>query len=288
MIDRILYLFSEGIRGLLRTKITAIATIITIGITSSFVMISAQFGENLSQFVDIVRNQYELQIFFKENVDETKALNIISKLNELEEINSSRLITKDEAAKIFENEFGENIFDILNYNPLPYGSVVEISPDKNNSLDVNLLSKRILNINGVDEVRFQGKLISVIERYYRFFFIFLTITSSLILFATIILISNTIRLTIYARKDLIKVLKLAGATNNFIKIPFLLEGIIEGILGSIIASLLSFSTFELVNYFLSNFSNYSLDWSFQLNLILFSTIIFFSWIGSIRAVKKFL
>lgn len=288
MIDRILYLFSEGIRGLLRTKITAIATIITIGITSSFVMISAQFGENLSQFVDIVRNQYELQIFFKENVDETKALNIISKLNELEEINSSRLITKDEAAKIFENEFGENIFDILNYNPLPYGSVVEISPDKNNSLDVNLLSKRILNINGVDEVRFQGKLISVIERYYRFFFIFLTITSSLILFATIILISNTIRLTIYARKDLIKVLKLAGATNNFIKIPFILEGIFEGILGSIIASLISFSTFELVNYFLSNFSNYTLDWSFQLNLILFSTIIFFSWIGSIRAVKKFL
>lgn len=288
MIDRILYLFSEGIRGLLRTKITAIATIITIGITSSFVMISAQFGENLSQFVDIVRNQYELQIFFKENVDETKALNIISKLNQLEEINSSRLITKDEAAKIFENEFGENIFDILNYNPLPYGSVVEISPDKNNSLDVNLLSKKILNINGVDEVRFQGKLISVIERYYRFFFIFLTITSSLILFATIILISNTIRLTIYARKDLIKVLKLAGATNNFIKIPFILEGIFEGILGSIIASLISFSTFELVNYFLSNFSNYTLDWSFQLNLILFSTIIFFSWIGSIRAVKKFL
>ena len=80
MIDRILYLLSEGIRGLLRTKITAIATIITIGITSSFVMISAQFGENLSQFVDIVRNQYELQIFFKENVDETKALNIISNI----------------------------------------------------------------------------------------------------------------------------------------------------------------------------------------------------------------
>ena len=288
MIDRILYLLSEGIRGLLRTKITAIATIITIGITSSFVMISAQFGENLSQFVDIVRNQYELQIFFKENVDETKALNIISKLNELEEINSSRLITKDEAAKIFENEFEKNIFDILNYNPLPYGSVVEISPDKNNSIDVNLLSKKILNIDGVDEVRFQGKLISVIERYYRFFFIFLTITSSLILFATIILISNTIRLTIYARKDLIKVLKLAGATNNFIKVPFLLEGIFEGILGSIIASLISFSTFELVNYFLSNFSNYTLDWSFQLNLILFFTIIFFSWIGSIRAVKKFL
>ena len=89
MIDRILYLLSEGIRGLLRTKITAIATIITIGITSSFVMISAQFGENLSQFVDIVRNQYELQIFFKENVDEIKALEIINELNAFEEINST-------------------------------------------------------------------------------------------------------------------------------------------------------------------------------------------------------
>ena len=64
MIDRVLYLFSEGIRGVLRTKITAIATIITIGITSSFVMITAQFGENISKFVEIVRGQYELQIFF--------------------------------------------------------------------------------------------------------------------------------------------------------------------------------------------------------------------------------
>jgi len=288
MIDRVLYLFSEGIRGLLRTKITAIATIITIGITSSFVMITAQFGENISKFVEIVRGQYELQIFFKENVDEIKALEIINELNAFEEINSTKLITKDQAAKIFEDEFGENIFDVLDYNPLPYGSVVEISPHNDNSFNVSLLSGKILNIDGVDEVRYQGRLISLVERYYRFFYIFLTLISCLILFATIILISNTIRLTIFARKDLIKVLKLSGATNNFIKLPFLLEGIFEGILGSIIASLISFLSFETINYFLSIFSNYTFSWSFNLNLILVFTIIFFSWIGSVRAVKKFI
>ena len=220
MIDRVLYLFSEGIRGVLRTKITAIATIITIGITSSFVMITAQFGENISKFVEIVRDQYELQIFFKENVDEIKALEIINELNAFEEINSTRLITKDQAAKIFEDEFGENIFDVLDYNPLPYGSIVEISPRNDNSFNISLLSGKILNNDGVDEVRYQGRLISLVERYYRFFYIFLTLISCLILFATIILISNTIRLTIFARKDLIKVLKLSGATNNFIKLPF--------------------------------------------------------------------
>ena len=288
MIDKILYLFSEGIRSLLRNKITTIATIIAIGITSSFVMITAQLGENISKFVQVVRDQYEFQIFFDENINEDEANEINLLLNTFDNVKSTRLISKEEAAKIFNKEFGENIFEILDYNPLPFASVIEISSPLDNSLDINYLSRKIKKIKGVDEVRFQGRLISFIERYYESSFIFLTILSSAILFATVIIISNTIRLTIFARRDLIRILKLVGATNNFIKFPFILEGIIEGIFGSLIASLISYLTFQAINYFLLIFSEYELEWSFGLNFLLVLTIIFFSWIGSIRAVKKFL
>jgi len=288
VIDKISYLFSEGIRSLLRNKITTIATIIAIGITSSFVMITAQFGENISKFVQVVRDQYEFQIFFDENINEEEANEINLILNSFEDIKSTRLISKEEAAKIFKEEFGENIFEILSYNPLPLSSVIEISPPLDNSLDINFLSRKIKKIKGVDEVRFQGRLISFIEKYYELSFIFLTILTSTILFATVIIISNTIRLTIFARKDLIRILKLVGATNNFIKFPFILEGIIEGIFGSLIASLISYLTFQTINYFLLIFSENVLEWSFGLNFLLVLTIIFFSWIGSIRAVKKFL
>ena len=192
MIDKILYLFSEGIRSLLRNKITTIATIIAIGITSSFVMITAQLGENISKFVQVVSDQYEFQIFFDENINEDEANEINLLLNTFDNVKSTRLISKEEAAKIFNKEFGENIFEILDYNPLPFASVIEISSPLDNSLDINYLSRKIKKIKGVDEVRFQGRLISFIERYYESSFIFLTILSSAILFATVIIISNTI------------------------------------------------------------------------------------------------
>ena len=288
MIDRFLYLVSEGIRSLWRTKTTALATISTIGIAASFVVFSAVVGENISGIIQIARGQYEFQVFFSEDVDNIRAAELVDQIGAIEGIKSASLITKEEAADIFQREFGENIFDLLEENPLPPGSVLKLQQPKDGRIDVNPIIKQIELVEGVDEVRYQGRLISLIERYYEGFFAAVTALAAAILFGTVILISNTIRLSIYARQDLIRILKLVGATDRFVRFPFMIEGILEGFFGSLVAAAVSYGFVEGSNYFLSLFTQYRLVWQFQIVALLVGVIVFFSFVGSMRAVRKFL
>ena len=288
MIDRFLYLVSEGIRSLWRTKTTALATISAIGIAASFVVFSAVVGENISGIIQIARGQYEFQVFFSKDVDNIRAAELVDQIGAIEGIKFASLITKEEAADIFQREFGENIFDLLEGNPLPAGSVLKLQQPKDGRIDVNPIIKQIELVEGVDEVRYQGRLISLIERYYEGFFAAVTALAAAILFGTVILISNTIRLSIYARRDLIRILKLVGATDRFVRFPFMIEGILEGFFGSLIAATVSYGFVEGSNYFLSLFTQYRLVWQFQIVALLVGVIVFFSFVGSMRAVRKFL
>ena len=288
MIDRFLYLVSEGIRSFWRTKTTALATISAIGIAASFVVFSAVVGENISGIIQIARGQYEFQVFFSEDVDNIRAAELVDQIGAIEGIKSASLITEEEAADIFQREFGENIFDLLEENPLPPGSVLKLQQPKDGRIDVNPIIKQIELVEGVDEVRYQGRLISLIERYYEGFFAAVTALAAAILFGTVILISNTIRLSIYARRDLIRILKLVGATDRFVRFPFMIEGILEGFFGSLIAATVSYGFVEGSNYFLSLFTQYRLVWQFQIVALLVGVIVFFSFVGSMRAVRKFL
>ena len=288
MIDRFLYLVSEGIRSLWRTKTTALATISAIGIAASFVVFSAVVGENISGIIQIARGQYEFQVFFSEDVDNIRAAELVDQIGAIEGIKSASLITKEEAANIFQREFGENIFDLLEENPLPPGSVLKLKQPKDGRIDVNPIIKQIELVEGVDEVRYQGRLISLIERYYEGFFAAVTALAAAILFGTVILISNTIRLSIYARRDFIRILKLVGATDRFVRFPFMIEGILEGFFGSLVAAAVSYGFVKGSNYFLSLFTQYRLVWQFQIVALLVGVIVFFSFVGSMRAVRKFL
>jgi len=288
MIDRFLYLVSEGIRSLWRTKTTALATISAIGIAASFVVFSAVVGENISGIIQIARGQYEFQVFFSEDVDNIRAAELVDQIGAIEGIKFASLITKEEAADIFQREFGENIFDLLEENPLPPGSVLKLRQPKDGRIDVNPIIKQIELVEGVDEVRYQGRLISLIERYYEGFFAAVTALAATILFGTVVLISNTIRLSIYARRDFIRILKLVGATDRFVRFPFMIEGILEGFFGSLLAAAVSYGFVEGSNYFLSLFTQYRLVWQFQMVALLVGVIVFFSFVGSMRAVRKFL
>ena len=288
MIDRFLYLVSEGIRSLWRTKTTALATISAIGIAASFVVFSAVVGENISGIIQIARGQYEFQVFFSEDVDNIRAAELVDQIGAIEGIKFASLITKEEAADIFQREFGENIFDLLEENPLPPGSVLKLQQPKDGRIDVNPIIKQIELVEGVDEVRYQGRLISLIERYYGGFFAAVTALAATILFGTVVLISNTIRLSIYARRDFIRILKLVGATDRFVRFPFMIEGILEGFFGSLVAAAVSYGFVEGSNYFLSLFTQYRLVWQFQMVALLVGVIVFFSFVGSMRAVRKFL
>ena len=190
--------------------------------------------------------------------------------------------------RIFKNQFGEDVIEMLGYNPLPSSAVVNIIKEGFEKINIAPLIEKINSINGVDSVHYQGRLINRIEKIYQLFLQGLKIAIVLIIIFSIIIISNTIKLTIYSRKDLIKTLDLIGATKFFIKVPFILEGILQSFIGAVLAVSLIFGLMKLGNNYLTQVSSIEIIWNFYFGIILFTLSILIGFIGSYRAVSKFL
>lgn len=288
MTDKLWYLIGEGFRSLWRAKLSAFASVTAIGVALSFVGFGSLVGKNFSRLIEVARSRYSLEVFFTPDLTDSQANEITQKIATIPRVRSATLVTKQEAAEIFEKEFGENIFDLLSENPLPAGCVVRLEEKGDEPIDVAAIIDRIKMQGSVDEVRYEGRLISIIERYYRGLFALITGLAVLVLLGTVVLVYNTIRLSIYSRKDLIRILKLVGATNRFIRFPFIIEGILEGLLGALLATGLVYGFVEGSNYLLSLFTRYRLTWDVEVAGYMVAVVVVFSMLGSTRAVRKFL
>ena len=149
--------------------------------------------------------------------------------------------------------------------------------------------KRLEMLPVVDEIKYQSGLISRIESYYQRFSQIAILCFILSLAISIFVISNTIRLTIFSRKNLIVSFQLIGATRSFVRFPFIVEGLFHGFFGSMLSA--------IALYFLIDYGNTVIDdiISFKINFdpyLLSATLIFIgimiSTIGSIRATSKYI
>ena len=190
--------------------------------------------------------------------------------------------------RIFKDQFGEDVVKMLGYNPLPGSAVVNINKDSFEQVNLEPLIEEIQSLNGVDIVRYQGRLINRLERFYQMMINLLKISTGVILLVSIVVISNTIKLTIYTCRELIKTLQLLGATKIFIKVPFILEGIFQSIIGASLAFFTIFGLMKAGNHYLPQLVTLriQLDLYFGIGLLIISVVIGF--IGSYRAVSKFL
>jgi cell division transport system permease protein len=141
---------------------------------------------------------------------------------------------------------------------------------------------------GVDEVVYQGRLIEKIENFFQRFLKVLAIAAVIILFITVIIISNTIKLSVYAKRDLIRALKLIGATNTFVKLPFMIEAIIQSLIGSVLAILVLYAGIRAGNIYLERFTTFEVDPAllYLLGLILIGIII--TSMGGYRATRRYI
>ena len=141
--DTFSYLISEGFRSLWRTKVNAVISIIVIGVTMSFVGFGGVIGQEFNRLIETARSKYKLEVFFSPLLTDGEANLKIQEISQLPFVLSAKLITKQEAAEIFEEEFGENIFDLLLENPLPSSCVVKIKSAGSEKLDINPMIEKI-------------------------------------------------------------------------------------------------------------------------------------------------
>ena len=287
MIDKFLYLISEGLKNVWRHKMTTFTAVFSLFLALYFVGLLATAGENTKSILQYLRSKYKIEVFFKQNIDLKAAKEVSDLILEIKGVRSSTVINKDDAVRIFKDQFGEDILGILGYNPLPVSAVVNLKRNSEEVLDATPIVNKIKKMNGVEEVRYQGHLIKKIERTYARVMKIFPWVALVFISVAVLVIYNTVKLSIFSRKDLINSLKLIGATRLFIQMPFIFEGLIDGIIATIVSVPLIIGTINGVNYVINNFTSWNVELTIAPVLFLWLTLLsgIISVLGSYRAVS---
>ena len=288
MLDRLLFLFAEGFRNLLRHKLTVFAAIFSVFMTMIIIGSLLIIGKNTNKLIYYLRSKYKIEVFFDSDISKRDAVNLVEDIGSIKGVRNTTFIDKENATRILEKQFGENILDYIDRNPLPMSCVVNVNRTGDFELDIFPIVKKINALDGVDNVEHQGKLIQRIENYHNRFTKLFFISSIIIIAITISIIYNTIKLTIYAKKDLIQDLHIIGATNTFVKVPFLIEGVLQGLIGSVIAFTFLSIALKIGNSLLSQFVSISIRMDPAAASVMLLIGILISFIGSFLSVSRFL
>ena len=233
--DKFLYLISEGLKNVWRHKMATFTAVFSLFLALYFVGLLATAGENTRSILQYLRSKYKIEVFFKQNVDLKSAKKVSDLILEVKGVRSSTVINKDDAVRIFKDQFGEDILGVLGYNPLPISVVVNLKRNSEEMLKIAPVVSEIKKMKGVQEVRYQGHLIKKIERTYARFMQFFPGVAILFITVAVLVIYNTVKLSVYSRKQLITTLEMIGATRTFIKMPFIFEGLFIAFMSSAIA-----------------------------------------------------
>jgi cell division transport system permease protein len=286
--SKIIYLFHEGIRNLWRHKLTAITAIgsvfFSLLIIGTFIIVH----QNSHQLIDYIRSKYKIEVFFEDQVTTQDAQLIVDQIKELDGVQSIGLVTKDDALKIYQDQFNENLIDILGYNPLPNSAIINIEKHGNSEVDVEPLIINLERIDNIDEVVYEGTLIRRVEYFYNMTVKIISYIALGLLVITIIVISNTIKLSVYAKQDLIHNLKSIGATKRFIRTPFIIEGILEGIIGAILAITVLYIAVKSGSAYISDIISINIAFDNVGIIWLLVIAIFIGLLGSYRGIRVLL
>ena len=285
--DKFLYLISEGLKNVWRHKMTTFTAVFSLFLALYFVGLLATAGENTRSILQYLRSKYKIEVFFKQNVDLKSAKKVSDLILEVKGVRSSTVINKDDAVRIFKDQFGEDILGVLGYNPLPISAVVNLKRNSEEMLKIAPVVSEIKKMKGVQEVRYQGHLIKKIERTYARFMQLFPGVAILFITVAVLVIYNTVKLSIFSRKELIDSLKLIGATKLFIQMPFIFEGLIDGVLATLISIPLIMGTVGGTNYMIDNFTSWNIELTVAPILFIWLTLLsgIISVLGSYRAVS---
>lgn len=211
----------------------------------------------ISSFTLIALNSEKIINDFKENIpvvvfikDQRNKIEL-SKFEKNIEINKSIkkfvFVSKNDAANKLSEEIGEDFIDYLGYNPLYDSYDIFFTSDNVNNLFIDQLVEEFKNESFVEEVTYDAPLIDLINKNILILKQWSLIIGSIFLFISIILMNNTIRLSVYSNRLNIKTMQLVGATKFFIKKPFIITHIKHGVLSSIISSVLLVSILYYLN-----------------------------------------
>ncbi len=243
-------------------------------------------ARNLSEYV---KENIGFSVILEEDIKEVDIIRIQKNLDTTAYVKSTRYITKEKAASELEEMLGEDFISFLGYNPLLPSIEVNLFAAYANPDSILMIEKDIEQFSHVKEVYYQKSLVHLVNENIKKISMILIIFSLMLFLISISLINNTIRLSVYARRFIIKTMQLVGATNSFIRKPFLLKSAIHGFYAALFANALMVGVIYMARKeFTDLFGFHDLQ---TIGLLFISVILLgitLNWLSTFFAVSRFL
>lgn len=238
------YFWKETFYSLFRNKFMAVASVLTVTLSMFILGVFLCAVLNINHMATYLENQVEMTVYLKDGLNTDQVMAVGKKLKALPDLKEIKFTNKDQAMAEFKQRLGDQqgILDAINGNPLPssYSTSFATPASLKNAVSI------VTQYPEVDSVQY-GQ--DIIEQLYKVAQVIRIGGIILIVFlagAELFIISNTIRLTVFARRREIQIMKYVGATNGFIRWPFIFEGMIIGFIGSGLSAFILWEGYKVV------------------------------------------
>ena len=231
------YLIGEGFRNVLKNKKSTGASLMIMCATMIIFGLFFIIGENINHIMNELEMQQGMQVFIKEEATENEISELGDKIKALSGVNQVEFVSKEDALKQMKEKVGDKQFLLSGYdenNPFPASYVVTLTDLK----ESDNVQKEIETFDNIKSIQKRGDTVNALLRAANFVRILSGAILILLVVISIFIIANTIKLTVHARRREISIMKYVGATNNFIRWPFIVEGIIIGVVAALISIML--------------------------------------------------
>lgn len=197
-------------------------TLVLVGLLAVVAMLGSKWEKQL-------RQEVRIQVYFQRDIDDAVLRSALAAVETDQAVEEARYLDPKLEAEKLEETLGEDFIDFLGYVPLPPAMDVKLRSNWGTSDQLPVLAERLNNLDGVSEVVWQNHLLAKIENTISKLFFPLMGLAAVCLFIALALMNNTVRLTVFARRFLIRNMQLVGAKPSFIRRPFIKQGLILGI-----------------------------------------------------------
>lgn len=234
----LVYYLRKALENIWTNPFLSLVTLSTIAISMLILGLFSLIYLNVQQSLHQLGGELQITAYLQETISPEQAKVLRSKVADWPEVEEITYISKEQALARFRSQLREyaGILEGLKENPLPASLELTLMPQYGRSGNIKELSTRLGRLTGVAEVQYGRKWMAKLRVFVEVMKLVGITVGGLVLIATIFVISNTIRLTFYSRREELEIMRLVGATDFFIKAPFLIEGLLHGLGGALLAA----------------------------------------------------
>lgn len=280
---------AEKVNRSMRGRIAGsyLSTVISISLVLLLVGVGSMLLVNAGTVSRYFKEHMQVSVVMKPEVSDEKAVALQEKISAMDFIGSTEFISKEQGEREMEEMLGESFLDVFETSPIPASIDVTLKAEYVHPDSLEIVKSALAAFQQVDEVVYQQSLIEALNANLARISLVLAVFISLLLFISFVLINNTVRLSVFSRRFTIHTMKLVGATRSFIRAPFLVQAVFQGLFSALLAiSLLLAALFAIKSGFPQLFEIFSYQLLLVVMLIVLGSGIFICTMSTYFIVNK--